>query len=531
MIENGKTYLTKKPPKASVCIIGSGPAGITLAWYLIKNGVKNVVLLEGSRPSWPTAPNGTVFDSPKYNENVLLYNGKSTGIFECSERDFLTRPYPNMPNPKQGPWERERIYGGTSVHWGGQCRPLDPITFEARPHFPGWPITRADLDMHYQKACCFMKLEGADEYFGPNSDAPQPGYNFTAEYWAPKVGATVPQVDGFFTAIYQFPRAHYVPKKELLQFQARKLDGCHTIGEFPDEQIQVILNASVLTINQSAGSGKSVTVGVMNDDKNNPCCKGTFELEADVIVTACGAVTNAQLLLLSDIGTSSGLLGHYFMGHPFANTGTLVSTHSDWLTEKEQKLLGYHHDKNDNPYYAGFLTPTAEAQRQHEIGACWFDAGGTETVNFYHELIPHKPSQIRLSDTDARDPVFNQLQSVADWTLSPAAEENYNKLVELFSNAVKARSKKGKDHQVYHNKNWDHFKKTFVFNGHHMGTTRMAASPDLGVVDKDLKIFGTDNIYCAGSSVWASTGISNPTFSIVAFSIRLAEHLAKQVKS
>jgi choline dehydrogenase-like flavoprotein len=65
-----------------------------------------------------------------------------------------------------------------------------------------------------------------------------------------------------------------------------------------------------------------------------------------------------------------------------------------------------------------------------------------------------------------------------------------------------------------------------IVNGHHIGTTRMSADPTQGVVDANLKVHSFFNLYVAGSSVFPSAGISNPTFTIIALSIRLADHLS-----
>ena len=61
---------------------------------------------------------------------------------------------------------------------------------------------------------------------------------------------------------------------------------------------------------------------------------------------------------------------------------------------------------------------------------------------------------------------------------------------------------------------------------HHMGTTRMAATAERGVVDSNCKIFGLDNLYIGGSSVFPTGGHANPTFTIVQVALRLADHLA-----
>jgi choline dehydrogenase-like flavoprotein len=127
-----------------------------------------------------------------------------------------------------------------------------------------------------------------------------------------------------------------------------------------------------------------------------------------------------------------------------------------------------------------------------------------------------------LSDT--KD-LFGQLQAKAEWALNEQEPENFQKLADLFKNAVTA-----KGGGPVHIGDWANIQKRMAFNGHHIGTTRMSATEQDGVVDRNLKLFAVDNLYAAGSSVWASAGISNPTFSIVAFSIRLADHLIGQLK-
>jgi choline dehydrogenase-like flavoprotein len=60
---------------------------------------------------------------------------------------------------------------------------------------------------------------------------------------------------------------------------------------------------------------------------------------------------------------------------------------------------------------------------------------------------------------------------------------------------------------------------------HHMGTTRMSDDPGVGVVDASSRVHGIDNLYVAGSSVFPTAGVANPTLSIVALALRLADHL------
>jgi hypothetical protein len=266
----------------------------------------------------------------------------------------------------------------------------------------------------------------------------------------------------------------------------------------------------------------------MGGTKDAPTKAGEFTVKADVYVLACGAVANARQLLLSDIGNEYDLVGRYLSGQPIANGSNAVYTPSNYLTEKEKDLLKYQ-NPNDVPgaknqysitYLAGLLTPKADFIRRNKLGSCWFTPEGSS--DFYHGLLPEYESRISLSDN--LDPVFGQKQSMATWVLSPDEERNFNVLANQFETAVTA-----KGGGPVSKANWPSIADKMVYNGHHLCTTRMSKSPKDGVVNKNLKVHSMDNLYCAGSSVWTSAGVSNPTFSIVAFSIRLADHLSQKL--
>ena len=483
MIRNGKDIANGAVISADVCIIGTGPAGVTAAWLLQKAGLK-VTLIEGSRDfgkdwqlSWP--------------DKVKLYNGTADGLFASNEPDFLIRPYAGHTNPS----ERERVYGGTSAHWGGQSRPLDPINFEARPGFPGWPITRRDLDPYYAKAAAFCKLYSDD---------------FSAEYWAKVLGAEVPHLAGFDTEMYQFIGPNY------LNFSTRTFDGT-TIG---DSAADVILNASLLEIDQSQGVVRSVSVASMNDQSQ----KATqFTIQARAFVLACGAVANARQLLLSNAGNEHDQVGRYFMCHPLSS-GQVITFTKGYLTDAQTRLMNGDtlagarvipwQDQN-GVKVTGRFSPNAEQQRKLEIGSCWFWAGYGQ---YYFEMAPNPDSRVTLADTV--DPVFGQQQTHITWALGARDEATYNQTTQLFKTAV---NNLGGDISFWP---WENVKSQLVVNGHHIGTTRMSSDPTQGVVDANLKVHSLGNLYVAGSSVFPSTGISNPTFTIITLSIRLAEHLA-----
>jgi choline dehydrogenase-like flavoprotein len=65
---------------------------------------------------------------------------------------------------------------------------------------------------------------------------------------------------------------------------------------------------------------------------------------------------------------------------------------------------------------------------------------------------------------------------------------------------------------------------------HHMGTTRMHDSPGHGVVDRNCRVHGIGNLYLAGSSIFPTSGVSNPTLTIMALTLRLADHLKGEMR-
>jgi choline dehydrogenase-like flavoprotein len=490
MIRNGKDISSGTVVSTQVCIIGSGPAGVTAAWWLQKQGIK-VTLIEGSRDygqywkaSWP--------------DKVLLYNGVADGLFATNEPEFLILPYDGHLSPA---WERERVFGGTSAHWGGQSRPLDPISFKKRPGFPGWPIDRADLDPLYAEAAKFCLLHGD---------------NFGAEYWAGVFNAKapdsakVPHLEGFDAEMYQFIGQSY------LNFATRTFDGI-TIGQSP---VDVILNASLLDIDHSRGFVSGLRVASM--DGQSPPKKATeFTVKADVYVLACGAVANARQLLLSNAGNEHDQVGRYFMCHPLS-TSPVVTIEQDYLSPAESNLMNGGNGWTDpnGVRVTGRFSPNAEQQEKLGIGSCWFWAGGGQ---YYFEMAPNPDSRVRLADT--LDPVFGQRQTRITWELTPLDQKTYEQTTQLFKTAVTSLGG-GVSFDT-----WESVKSQLVDNGHHIGTTRMSADPTQGVVDANLKVHSFHNLYVAGSSVFPTTGISNPTFTIITLSIRLAEYLGRTLSS
>jgi choline dehydrogenase-like flavoprotein len=500
---NGKD-INDETLSTQVCIIGSGPAGGTLAWRLQQAGYE-VIVLEGSRDV-DTTQKG--YYSASWADKEKLYAGSVSGLFTNNEPDFLTLPF---DGGRGNAWERERVYGGTGSHWGGQSRPLDPIDFASRPaywesgpgfpatpqEFTGWPIDRECLNAAYTAAAKLYNLTD----------------DFTTQYWAEQFAKQfgkidVPKLDGFDTDMYQFIQQPWLNPATRL-FDGKPLE----------QWVDVIVNATVLNIVNDGSRVTEVSCASMNDDVDNPGVATRFTVKADVYVLACGAVANARQLLLDKIGNEHDLVGRYFMCHPLS-AYQVIQTDGSYLSSQQYAFMDWNNAQGTN--IQGRFIPTDEFATTNKVGRCWFWASKNGGAQYYFEMTPNPDSRITLTDTV--DCVFSQPQAKVDWQITDADKHTYETTTAQFQTAVK---KLGASIQV---QSWETVKAQLIVNGHHIGTTRMAETADKGVVDKNLKVFSMANLYVAGASVFPSTGISNPTFTILALSIRLADHLTERFR-
>ena len=147
------------------------------------------------------------------------------------------------------------------------------------------------------------------------------------------------------------------------------------------------------------------------------------------------------------------------------------------------------------------------------------------------EPFPNPDSRVTLtSDRDA----LGMRRVRLHWVVTEAERRTLRRAQEVFADAFAAAGvARLKMDTGFLEADWSGLApREVVFEGshmegghHHTGTTRMASSPDRGVVDADCKVFGLANLYVAGNSVFPTAGSLNPTFTIVALALRLADHL------
>jgi choline dehydrogenase-like flavoprotein len=159
-----------------------------------------------------------------------------------------------------------------------------------------------------------------------------------------------------------------------------------------------------------------------------------------------------------------------------------------------------------------FLYRTARRVKQR------LSQGVTELIVVnYCEQIPNPQSRVYLSEK--RDPL-NMPRLVLDWKIRPEETHTLLRLQALLDKYLR-------QHQLgcLDNTSEQFSDRLYTDASHHIGTTRMSTDPRHGVVNERCQVHGIHNLFIAGSAVFPTSGHANPTLTIVALAIRLAEYL------
>ena len=496
------------------CICGAGPAGITLALELGKS--YRVLLLEGGS-----------FDYTE--ESQEDYKGEIIG------HDYFPLTATRL-----------RYFGGSSNHWGGWCRPLDEYDFQTPPggDLSGWPIDRSDLDPYLEGAKRLVGLEGKS-FLPPAKRA----------WWESRI-----EEGG------DWEKVAFAWSEPATRFGREYGDAIKQ-----SENIDCYLNANVLglTLADDGRSVREVTVADYNGRR--------FRAKASYVVIAFGGLENARFLLNCDqqnskgIGNDYGLVGRYFCDHPHFIVGDYILEDrlQQWIAhdlpedvqtedlEKyrffaaTQSFLQKHDCLN---FYVRFqprnvipaaLKATFKERLRRSI--CSSDLvkatldefrardlvcpqGFDGTVKVVSAQEPSPRSRVTLIDEKDR---FGLRRMALDWELSDVEKHTF-KTAALEFGALMARRRLGRlrirDWVLSDKDGFPGIQDYEVAGNHHMCTTRMATTPREGVVDSDQRVFGMQNLYIGGSSVFSTTGYVNPTFTIIQMSLRLAAHLDGRVR-
>jgi choline dehydrogenase-like flavoprotein len=138
------------------------------------------------------------------------------------------------------------------------------------------------------------------------------------------------------------------------------------------------------------------------------------------------------------------------------------------------------------------------------------------------EPVPNPDSRVTL--TPGRDRLGkNRVQ--LDWRSSPKETRSLRRTHEIFGEEL-GRAGLGRL-RIMLDADEPQWPSTMTGGNHHMGTTRMHVDPKQGVVNQHCQVHGIANLFIAGSSVFPTSGYANPTLTIVALAVRLADHVKR----
>lgn len=514
--------------RGDVCVVGAGAAGITLALELAAAGLR-VVLLES----------GDIGPDPA---TQALAGGESVG-----------EPIQTLDNQVTLEQTRLRELGGTTNHWAGYCRPLEPIDFATRDHLAvsGWPVTHDEMRRYWERAASWCRITDAE---------------FDTAVWAERSGLPEPLEAGAVMTPIVFQIAFPMPFGEVYRTELENSDA-----------VQVVLGANA--VNLATADGRTIT-GIDVRTLSGTAVRAV----ARAYVIAMGGIENARLLLASTdadptgVGNGNDLVGRHFTEHlqVYAGFGVLEpgldgligfqggdvtipggrhagATHGVKfgiaLTEAfvaEERTTGL-----EIQFVTGTLPTGVPLQEQGAtaldvaalMGATQAEPASAVYLQVLAEQRLDPRSRVTLADTtdalgmrrtrldwrhgaDDRAAVRTGLRAIAEelgaagvgrLQLVPGgvhADAVDNLVPDEFLTLYRS---------VPDEADPDAFPIGVGF--HHMCTTRMAADPREGVVDADCRVHGVDNLWVAGSSVFGTGGVATPTFTIVALATRLADHL------
>jgi len=488
-----------------VCISGSGPAGIPLALKLAERKHR-VLLLEAGGLQFTESSN-------------KVYQGSNSGL------DYFA------PNAC-----RQRFFGGTSNHWGGWCREMNATDFMTRNHVPysGWPISKEDLNPYFAEAGTILHVH------------------------TPRVADYLLQ-DGSDPNLRKTAFRYSEPAARLGIKYRREVES--------SGNLVCVLNANLVDIDLNENLDSVALLQVADYSGNR------FRIRAGLYILCHGGIENPRTLLNANrqmkngIGNDRDLVGRFFMEHPHFTVayGLLNHEHpgvtrfshakrSDLRVgiyepveafQKKEKILNF--GLRFVPKQGmGLPSPKLSFKNRLKRFVCesetLLDIVGDINQDFgvncpfdmwfktASEQSPDPASRIRLGQDIDR---FGNRRVDVNWQLN-ALDKYTLKQSALQAGRIMAINDLGRvrlpEWLLDSGLVFPGLSKDEVAGYHHMGTTRMADSPERGVVDKSHRVFGIDNLYMGGSSVFTTSGHTNPTFTIVQLSLRLADHIDARIR-
>jgi len=571
-------FQIKKTPKDyDVCIVGSGAGGGMAAYTLANAGIKVVILEAG--PLYDPAKNVTQlkwpWESPRRGASSPLRN---FGDFDAAYGGWQLEgePYTHKDGTKFD-WFRSRMLGGRTNHWGRISLRFGPKDFKHRS-IDGlgddWPIGYDDVAPYYDKVDRLIGVFGSTENLPNDPDSiflppPKPRLHelFVKEGGSKMNMPVIPSRLSILTRPINNERG-------ACFFCAQCNRGCTVYGDFSSSSVlinpalktgnvDVIPNAMAREVITNA-EGKATGISFVNKDDMQE-----YTVNAKIVVLAASACESARLLLNSKssqfpngLANSSGIVGKYLHDSTGASMGGIIPKlvgrkryNEDgvgglhvytpwWLDNKKLDFpRGYHIEygggmgmpgygfgfgmhstngkfpgrdgvqrgggygaslKDDYRYFygasigmAGRGEAIAREDNYCEIDPTTVDKYGIPVLRFHYKWSDYEVKQAKhMKETFAE--LIDKMGGVVTWGKS-TAENDYG--LEAPGKII-----------------------------HEVGTTRMGDDAKKSVVNRYNQAHDVKNLFVVDGGPFVSQADKNPTWTILALSMRASEYMIEELK-
>ncbi|HYF21207.1 MAG TPA: GMC family oxidoreductase [Ramlibacter sp.] len=550
MIEHANGVPRGTTLQADVCIVGAGAAGIPLALSLSGRGLAVVLLEAGERHQ----------------------DRKAQAHYEGEVADERMHSPPHR--------YRLRGLGGSTSLWGGRCMPYDPIDFEERAWVPhsGWPISYEGLLPWYAQANAWAEA-GRFAYDARTAlpSAPPMFAGFDSE---------IVRTHGLerFSCPTDFGR-RYRKRLEVAP-DVRVLTGAHCTHIRLDPAGGSVRHLDVCT---SGGNRFQISARATVLATGGLETARLLLHSADVVPQGVGNQFDVvgryyQCHIAGNVGTLTihGPVGNVAHGYEVSPDGIYCRRRMsiDAAQQRRHGLLNavarLHFPKITDPSHrSGVLSGlvlarnlisyeygkrlrdtqpmTAEVLAQHVLNVVrdpldttaflshWLRKRTLAQRKFPSVILRNRTNRFSLEVQGEQQPLASSRVKLTDqvdalgmrrlrvdWRYCRADVESVARTLDLIAAEV-ARTGVGRL-EYSPDTLEDELMRYGAYGGHHIGTTRMGTNPKNSVVDADCKLHSVSNLYVAGSAVFPTSSQANPTLTIVALSLRLADRLAQRLQ-
>jgi choline dehydrogenase-like flavoprotein len=497
-----------------IIVIGSGPGGATLAHRLAPAGRKILIIERGDflvrePANWDAK---TVFVDNAYQAKETWIDGKGAEI------------HPGL----------HYYVGGNSKVYGAALLRLRERDFDEIAHedgmSPAWPLKYDDFEPYYAEAEALFHVHGEA---GEDSTEPRRGaFPYPPVSHEPKISALAEELSAQGLHPFHLPLGILLDEKNGRVSPTSTCIRCNAFDGFPcllngkaDAQVMCIdpaLKYPNVTLRTNTyakrlltdASGEQIT-GVEVEEAGK-----TEILTAQTVVVACGALSSALLFLRSanaahpaGLANASGQVGRNYMRHNQSVLMALMPEPNNTVFQKTLALSDYYFGAPDDPYPLGLIqmcATTQVAQIKSEVLPSWlnwlpdapFALMARHSMDFWlsSEDIPLPQNRIFYDGDQVRLEV------------TPTNLKAHQRLRQKLQAALPGRL---------------FFRKNIPLSGtaHQAGTLRFGTDPATSVLDVNCKAQGIDNLYVTDASFFPSIGAVNPTLTIIANALRVADHL------